>query len=173
MDDLAIDDLAINELPINGLAIDGLPMDNGSPADHKKSDGYTLIEILIVVAIMGLLMAIALPAYQDSVLRSGRSQGRSVIVQVASDQERFFNNNNSYSTNAQPLADPAVATRESDDGLWLVTVAACGTGTIANCFVATATAQNEQLDDTCDTITITDTGRRGATGDTVDECWNR
>lgn len=138
-----------------------------------KPRGFTLIEILIVVAIMGLLVAIALPAYQNSVLRAGRSEARSVILQVASDQERFFNNNNSYSTNAQPLANPVVATRASENDLWLVTVAACGAGTIANCFVATATAQGAQVDDSCDTITMSNTGLRGASGDTTDECWTR
>lgn len=137
----------------------------------SKGSGFSLIELLIVVAIIGVLVAVALPAYQDSVLAGGRAEGQSLLMEVASDQERFYSINNSYSTNAAPLADPPVATRTSESGRYQVSVAACGGGSIANCFVATATPQGSQTDDSCTTLTITHTGQRGATGDTVENCW--
>ena len=141
--------------------------------NRHKSAGFNLIEMLIAVAIMGIIAAMALPSYQASVLRSGRSEAKSILLQVASNQERFFSANNSYSTNADPLVAPPAATVTSETGLYQVTVAACGGGNIANCFVATATPQNNQANDSCTTITLSNTGVRGATGDTVDECWNR
>jgi len=54
-----------------------------------------------------------------------------------------------------------------------VSVAACGTGTIANCFIATATPQGGQAEDTCGNLTLTSTGVRAASGGSQDECWQR
>jgi len=138
--------------------------------------GFTLIELLIVVAIMGILASIALPAYQNSVLRSGRAEAKSELLQVASDQERYFSNFNAYIDDAQPLNTPTVASRDrtSQNGFYTISVDTCGGGVpITTCFLATATATGDQAADACTTLTITSTGARGATGDTTDECWQR
>lgn len=139
----------------------------------SQHNGYTLVEILVTVAIVGVITAIALPAYQDSTLRAARAEGKSALLEVSADQERFYSANNTYSTNAQPLANPPQAVRASRDGHYQIAVAACADGTIANCFVATATPQGGQTDDECTTLTLSNTGVRGATGATADECWQR
>jgi type IV pilus assembly protein PilE len=139
----------------------------------SKQRGFSLIEIMIVVGIVGVFVAIGLPAYRESQLRAGRAEGKSTLLEVASMQERFFSANNSYSTEADPLSTPTVTTLFSTNGDYAVTVAACGTGTIANCFVATAAPQGPQADDACGNLTLTDTGVRGAAGGTQDECWAR
>ena len=133
--------------------------------------GFTLVELMIVVAIIGVLSAVAIPAYQQSVRSGGRAEAQSLLLQVAANQERFYSDNNSYSANANPLSTPAVATLTSEAGLYQVAVAACAAGTIANCFVATATPQGNQAADSCTTLTITNTGLKGATGDSVVNCW--
>ena len=140
---------------------------------HAHQRGFTLIEILIVVAIIGLLVGIALPAYQGSVLRSGRAEAKNELLQVASDQERFFSSNNTYSTDPIPLDGTVDTTRVTQNSLYSIAVAACAGGAITNCFVATATAQNTQTDDDCTTLTFSSTGVRGATGASTDECWQR
>ncbi len=140
-------------------------------ARHPAQRGFTLIELMIVVAILGVLASIALPAYQQSVRAGARSEAQSMLLKVAANQERFYSDNNSYSTNADPLSSPAVATLTSQNGLYQVSVAACSGGTIGNCFLATATPQGNQTSDSCTTLTITNTGLRGATGDSVENCW--
>jgi type IV pilus assembly protein PilE len=144
-----------------------------SPYMGKRLEGFTLIELMIATVIVAILISLTLPMFKGSLLRSGRTEGRNVLLQVAADQERFFSNNFSFSTDAQPYASPTQATRASSDGLWLVTVTTCAGGAIDNCYVATATAQVGQMEDSCDTLTLSNTGLRGATGDTVEECWSR
>ena len=138
----------------------------------KPTQGFTLIEILIVVAILGVLASIALPAYQNSVLRSGRAEAKGELLIVASDQERFFSSNNAYVVDATPLNTGDAITRTTETGLYTIAIAACGAG-IGTCFTATATPQGNQANDACTTLSIDSIGVRGATGDTVDECWNR
>lgn len=135
------------------------------------ASGFTLIELMIVVAIIGILAAVAIPAYQQSVRDGGRAEAQSLLLQVASNQERFYSDNNSYSANANPLVSPVVATITSEAGLYQVAVAACAGGAITNCFIATATPQGNQTADSCTTLTISNTGLKGATGDTVANCW--
>jgi type IV pilus assembly protein PilE len=144
---------------------------NFSKRDHAR--GFTLIEILIVVAILGILTSIALPAYQNSVLRSGRAEAKGELMTVASDQERFFASSNTYSTDATPLITTDATKRTTENGLYTITVAAGATGSIATSFVATATAVGDQTADACVTLTISSIGVRGATGDTADKCWQR
>lgn len=136
--------------------------------------GFTLLEILIVVAILGILVSIALPAYNQSVLRSNRAEGKSELMQVAADQERYFSSFNTYIDDALPLNTPTVADRDrtTQNGFYVISVGAGASG-IGSSFVATATPQGDQADDICTTLTITNTGVRGATGGTVDECWAR
>lgn len=133
--------------------------------------GFTLLELLIVVAILGLLTAIALPGYQRSVLIGGRAEGRALLLQVAANQERYYADHLAYSSNADPLATPTGAMLTSAGGLYRVSVAACPDGGIEHCFVATAVPVGRQTADTCQSMAISHTGLRSASGDSVEECW--
>ena len=70
----------------------------GSPAR-----GFTLIELMITVAIVAILAAVALPSYQSYVMRSKRADAKNALLDLASRQERYFSINNAYTGDAALL----------------------------------------------------------------------
>jgi len=60
--------------------------------------GFTLIELMITVAIIGLLAAIAYPAYTDSILKGRRAEGRAALLELMQQQERYLTQTGSYMT---------------------------------------------------------------------------
>ena len=75
----------------------------------KDSRGFTLVELMIVVAIVGVLAAIAYPSYSQYILKSHRTDARNAVLDLASRQERFFSINNAYSTSPAALGYGATA----------------------------------------------------------------
>ena len=124
---------------------------------------------MIVVVIIGILLGISLPAYQGYVLRSHRADAQSALLDIASRQERFVAQNNTYTTEVSAVAGLGLGSIASREGYYNMTVAACGTGTIATCYLITATGAGTQANDTaCLTITYDSAGvKSGATAD----CW--
>lgn len=144
---------------------------------HKRViSGFTLIELMIVVAVIGILAAIAYPSYQDSVLKSRRSDAKAKLLEVAQRQERFFTEQNTYTTNFTQLGYATVASVASDNGYYTITVAA-GDGTpgctaISCGFRLTAVPQGAQAADTrCTSFTLSSINAKNATGTTATQCW--
>lgn len=65
---------------------------------RKQSSGFTLIELMIVVAIVALLAAIAVPAYKEHVTRTRRSDAETALLDLSARMERYFAENNTYAT---------------------------------------------------------------------------
>jgi type IV pilus assembly protein PilE len=115
------------------------------------SRGFTLIELMIVVAVIGILAAVAYPSYTDSVRKSRRSDGLAALMNGQLLQEKYRANNPTYGTAAQ-----IGLSANSPDGYYAMTVT--GTPT-ATAFTITATGQNGQNQDTgCTAITVNQAG---------------
>lgn len=140
---------------------------------HCRAAGFTLIEILLVVAIVAILAGIALPAYQDSVQKGLRSDAMSGLLDVANRQERLMLDHNTYTTDMTELgfgADPM----QTEEGHYTVDAVACGGGSIATCYVLTATPRpsSPQSDDSrCTSFSLDSSGVKSATGSTAAQCW--
>lgn len=130
---------------------------------RKKSFGFTLVEVLITVAIIGILSSVAYPSYVDYVVRANRSEGLRELVRIANLQEQYYVDNRSYTALMTDLgldADPFL-TENSHYSI---------DATVVNdTFTLVATAKGTQAlkDTSCGTISITNTGKKTP----VSICW--
>lgn len=114
--------------------------------NQKKDRGFTLIELMIVVAIIGIISSIAYPSYTGYVIESRRADGMALINQIMQAQERFYINSYTYSADLTAVGYGSASAIDSDGGHYKVTATACGTG-INACVLLTATPQGGQSSD--------------------------
>jgi len=127
------------------------------PCRHKAR-GFTLIEIMIVVVIIGVLSAIALPAYQSYIMKSRRADAKNAVLDMASRQERFFSINNNYSSTAADLGYSALPLDVNSGGASYYSLSVT-TSTGPSGFVAKATPTGtQQKDSDCYTFQVDQTG---------------
>jgi len=111
----------------------------------NKSQGFSLIELIVVISILGILAALALPAYNDSTQRGRRGDGQSTLLDLASRMESFYFKNKTYTTDISKLGFSSATTSE---GFYTIGVqAATAACPITSCYSLQATAINGQVDD--------------------------
>jgi type IV pilus assembly protein PilE len=144
-----------------------------------KSAGFTLIELMVTVAIIGVLAAIAYPSYLGQVRKGKRSEGKTVLLKAAAQQERFFSNNGVYAADLAPLfgmgAGATVYSSSNNaadaSSAYVITVALGGVGG-NTAFTLTATPNGNFTDAECGNLTLTSTGVRGRSGaGPMSTCW--
>ena len=113
----------------------------------KKSAGFTLIELMIVVAIVSILLAVAIPAYNDQMRKSRRAEAKQVLSDVMLRQEKFRSNNALYGDVVGPPNGIGPLGTSSYYNFALTSVTATG-------YVVTATPKNAQVGDSCGALTL-------------------
>ena len=138
--------------------------------------GFTLIELMIALAIVAILAAIAYPSYRQHVLRTHRTEGKALLQRIAGEQERFFTARSQY-TSSLTGANPnglGFANNQSENGCYQATIT-LGAGNLSYVLRAVpvnSTACGNQTQDTqCGTLTIDNLGNRSATGPLGADCW--
>lgn len=133
---------------------------------RRTGRGFTLIELMITVAIAAILVAVALPNYTEYVRRGARAEARAGLLQAAQWMERGATAVGTYPVTT---AFPASLSRVPSNR-YTISLASDGTT-----FTLTATRQGAQTGDKCGNFTLTNTGVRGLTNntETIQNCWSR
>jgi len=143
----------------------------------NRQRGVTLLELMIVVAVVGILSAIATASYRSYLIRTNRSDATSQLLRIQVAEEKYFLQNNAYVTDNATMAALTTATppglgisTPSPGGYYALSVASRLGGNTS--YVATATAIGSQLSDsaTCQTFSIDDQGGRSPADSTG--CWH-
>lgn len=118
----------------------------------KQNAGFTLIELMIVVAIIAVLLTIAYPGYQTQVMKSNRSEGQAAIQAAADMQEKYYLQNRTYAPDVPTLG----VNGTTDNNFYTITLVGN-----ANGYTITATAAGPQVNDTgCTVLTMNDAGQK-------------
>lgn len=133
-----------------------------------KQRGFTLIEVMIVVAIIGILATIAYPSYTQYVQRANRADAQAVMMEAAQFMERFFTTNGTYAGAAIPAGLAQSPKPGGGDARFAITLTAPDAVT----YTIQAAPAAGYTDHTCGTLTLVAAGRKDVVGiGTVAECW--
>jgi type IV pilus assembly protein PilE len=139
----------------------------------ERERGFTLIELMITLVIVAILAGIAIPSYRNYVLRSHRVEATAALLRLAAAQEKFYLQNNTYTTNVGDVNGLAFTDADSTDkydtenGWYEVKVTAADN----EAFTLTAAAKGDQVNDAdCTSFGLESSGKKTAS---TDKCWKK
>ena len=135
-------------------------MERGSLVN--KQSGFSLLEVMIVVAIIGIIASIVYPSYQESVAEARRADAQANLLSLSQHLERVFTESADYRGAALPYN---TSPRDGGDVYYNISVPA----STAVSYTLQATPVNAMAGDRCGNLTISNIGQRGAGGN---DCWN-
>ena len=142
------------------------------PFKVGNKEGFTLIELMIVIAVVSILAAIAIPAYTSSVERTRRADAQSSLLQFANAMERHYTEQTPFTyvgaTVGSAVSD-TFSNQSPSTGTAFYTLSISAVG--ANSYTLQATPAGSQTSDACGNLTMTNAGVKGVSASTVDLCW--
>ncbi len=127
--------------------------------------GITLIELMIVIVVLSVLVSVAVPSYREFAARATRAEAKAALLQIATNQERFYLQNSRYTQN---LGDLGFADNETDTGAYIIDVPEAD----ANNYRAVALYQRADAEaGKCSTFEIDGRGVKRSEPD--NDCWTR
>ena len=131
-----------------------------------RHSGFTLVEMLVVVAMVAILGAVAYPSYVSQVTKGRRADAKQALVELAQKLERFYTERGTYA--GATLGSTGVYASTSPAGYYTLAI----TSQTADGFTITAAPQGSQASDSCGTLGYNQIGDRSVgTGATVAQCW--
>ena len=155
-------------------------MSCGTMGGRRRAAGFSLVELMVAVLIVGILTSIALPAYNGQIRRSRRTEARTALLDLAAREERFMAANNTYTADPAALGYTAFDVPVSNGYYQLATPTniSGGTATAPATFRLTATpvtGKGQDKDRDCASFVVDQTGMRTAKNsgntDNTDTCW--
>lgn len=140
-----------------------------TPGSSRRAPrGFTLIELMLVVALIGILSAIAYPSYADYLRKSRRTDGRRALLEAAGAMEKYFSANLTYE--GATLGDTGVYANLSPDGFYTLSLSPKST---ASSYTLIAEPLRGQLSDKCHTFTYDHLGVGGVLEGSLSasDCW--
>ncbi|PPT93793.1 type IV pilin protein [Xanthomonas arboricola] len=140
-------------------------MSNG----RRATSGFTLIELMITVAIVAILAAVAYPSYVEHVRKSRRAQAKADLVELAQLAERFHTANGTFANfSLSGSGGFTQSPKEGGTARYLLSLAAAPT---SSTFSVVASPQGDQAKDKCGTLSLNQAGAKSASGGSVSDCW--
>ncbi|WP_415897095.1 type IV pilin protein [Neptuniibacter sp. QD72_48] len=135
----------------------------------KKNEGFSLIELMIAVAILGIIVSIAYPSYLSYLRDSRRADAEGVLIEMSQWMERQYTVNGRYDDGAGNAPNLPIdkSPRDGDATFYEIDVTAIDDDS----FTLTATAIGSQTEEECGNLTLTQTGARGSSGPGT-RCWD-
>ena len=127
----------------------------------RKQSGFTLMEVMVTVVIVGILAGLAYPAYVDHMRAARRADGQAALMHLSALMESYFTENNSYT--GATTTNVGLTGTSSPQGFYTLSI----TIATATAFTVTAAPAGAQVGDTCGNLTLTNTNVRGPNAN----CW--